>query len=64
MLQIQGPLTSGFSRGVTRSILALACGSSAWSFHSALRCQIDTEQPRAQPGHTDGVGFRYQTRDL
>ena len=41
-----------------------ARGSSALSFHSGLRCQICTLQPRAQPGQTEGVGSRYQTRDL
>ena len=64
MLQIQGPLTAGFSSGVTRSMLTFFRGSSALSFHSGLRCQIWTVQPRAQPGQTDGVGSRYQTRAL
>ncbi len=64
LLQIHGPLTCGFSSGVTRSIRVFFRGSSAWSFHSGLRCQSCTVQPRAHPGQTDGVGFRYQTRDL
>ncbi len=64
MLQIQGPLTCGFSSGVTRSMLTFWRGSSALSFHSGLRCQICTVQPRAQPGQTEGVGLRYQTRAL
>jgi hypothetical protein len=58
------PVDSGLSSGVTRSILALRRGSSALSFHSGLRCQIWTVQPRAQPGQTEGVGLRYQTRAL
>ena len=62
MLQIHGPLTAAFSSGVTRAMLTFCCGSSARSFHSGLRCHRLTVQPRAQPGQTDGVGFRYHTR--
>ena len=64
LLQIHGPFTAGFSSGVMRSMLTFLRGSSALSFHSDLRCQIWIVQPRAQPGQTDGVGFRYQTRAL
>src|SRR4030095_15326885 len=64
LLQIHGPLTAGFSSGVTRSMLTFFAGSSVWTFHSALRCQICTVQPRAHPGQIEGVGFRYQTRAL
>ena len=64
MLQIHGPFTAGFSSGVTRAMLVFCFGSSARRCHSALRCQMLTEQPRSQPGHTEGVGFRYQTRAL
>jgi hypothetical protein len=64
LLQIHGPLTAGLSIGVTRATLTFCCGSSARSAHSGLRCHRLTVQPRAQPGHTDGVGFRYHTRDF
>ena len=64
MLQIHGPFTAGFSSGVTRAMLVFCRGSSALSFHSGLRCQSLTVQPRAQPGQTEGVPFRYQTRAL
>ena len=42
----------------------LAPDRACCSFHSRLRCQTLTVQPRSQPGQTDGVGSRYQTRDL
>ncbi len=64
MLQIHGPFTAGFSSGVTRAMLVFCFGSSDLTNHSGLRCQTLIVQPRLQPGHTDGVGFRYQTRDL
>ncbi len=64
MLQIHGPLTLGFSCGVTRAMAVFCAGSSARNAHSRLRCQMSTLQPRAQPGHTDRVGSRYQTRAL
>ena len=64
MLHIHGPFTAGLSRGVTRSIATFFAGSRARSAHSGLRCQRLTLQPRAQRGQTDGVAFRYQTRDL
>ena len=64
LLQIHGPLTAGFSRGVTRSMRAFAAGSSRFSFQAFLRCQMSTLQPRSQPGQIEGVGSRYQTRAL
>jgi hypothetical protein len=62
LLQIHGPLTAGLSSGVTRSMRAFCCWSRCLSCHSLLRCQMLMLQPRSQPGQTDGVGFRYQTR--
>ena len=64
LLQIHGPFTAGFSSGVMRAMLVFCRWSSDFRNHSGLRCQTWIVQPRAQPGHTDGVGFRYQTRDL
>ena len=64
MLQIHGPFTAGFSSGVMRAIEVFCRWSSDFTNHSGLRCQTWIVQPRSQPGHTDGVAFRYQTRDL
>ncbi len=64
MLQTHGPSGPCAPCGVTRISAVFWRRSSAFTFHSDLRYQASIAQPRAQPGQTDGVGFRYHTRAL
>src|SRR4249919_217123 len=64
LLQIQGPLTSGLGKAVTRYASRLRSSADKRSCHSFLRRQMLTLQPRAQPVHTERTGSRYQLRLL